>query len=110
MLGIFFDFTFMGWSLPDDKKRKAINSVTDCLNSVEFNLLNMQKMVGRLTDISLMCPFLSGFKRNMLDDLCVLHGASYGKGVISPNTKADLLIWLGFLLDKDIWLPIPSEP
>ena len=49
-------------------------------------------------------------QRNMLDDLCVLHGASHGKGVISPNTKADLLIWLGFLLDIDIWLPIPSEP
>lgn len=67
-------------------------------------------MVGRLTDISLMCPFLTGFKRNMLDDLCMLHGTSNGRGVIGQNTKADLLIWLGFLLDKDVWLPIPSEP
>ena len=67
-------------------------------------------MVGRLTDISLMCPFLSGFKRNMLDDLCMLHGALHGKGVISPKTKDDLLIWLGFLLDKDVWLPILLEP
>ena len=57
-----------------------------------------------------MCPFLSGFKRNMLDDLCMLHGALHGKGVISPKTKDDLLIWLGFLLDKDVWLPIPLEP
>ena len=57
-----------------------------------------------------MCPFLSRFKRNMLDDLCMLFGALHGKGVISPKTKDDLLIWLGFLLDKDVWLPILLEP
>ena len=57
-----------------------------------------------------MCPYLSGFKRNMLDDLRMLHSSASGKGVISANTKADLYVWLGTLLESDVWLPIPTEP
>ena len=46
----------------------------------------------------------------MLDDLRMLHSSASGKGVISANTKADLYVWLGTLLDSDVWLPIPNEP
>ena len=45
VLGIFIDSTIMGWSLPADKKRKAINSITECIESSLFNLLKMQKLV-----------------------------------------------------------------
>ena len=44
VLGIFIDSTIMGWSLPADKKRKAINSITECIESSLFNLLKMQKV------------------------------------------------------------------
>ena len=61
VLGIWFDSTDLSWSLPAIKRSKALNAICHSLKN-KSDLLAMQKLVGRLNDISLMCPFLLGFK------------------------------------------------
>jgi len=68
----------------------------------------MQKLMGRLNDVALMCPFLNGFKRPLLDDLCCLTAGK--KCGLSPQSKKDLLVWVGLLAKENYWLPIPPEP
>ena len=108
VLGIFFDSEKLCWSLPEDKKDKALNAIVMCYDSVTVKLVEIQKLVGRLNDVALMCPFLNGFKRPLLDDLCKI--SETGIGQLSQQTKKDLLIWGGFLTKENSWLPIPPEP
>ena len=67
VLGIWFDSSDLSWSLPEEIKLRAIAAICKCLTEEE-DLLSMQKLVGRHNDISLMCPFLIGLKRPIIDD------------------------------------------
>ena len=107
VLGIFFDSEKLCWTLPDEKREKAMNMIVQCYYSENVKLIDIQKLVGRLNDVALMCPFLNGFKRPILDDLCKLSATESGK--LSQQSRKDLLIWAGMLKEK-IWLPIPPEP
>ena len=51
----------------EEIKLRAIAAICKCLTEEE-DLLSMQKLVGRHNDISLMCPFLIGLKRPIIDD------------------------------------------
>ena len=109
VLGIWFDSSDLSWSLPKEKKDRAIAAICKSLTE-EVDLLSMQKLVGRLNDISLMCPFLLGFKRPIIDDLRTLQNEKLDAIRISEQSKKDLLVWLGFLTDPLDALPIPREP
>ena len=108
VLGINFDTKNLCWNLPYEKRERAISAICDALDS-ETSLLQMQKLMGRLNDISLMCPFLQGFKKPLLNDLKRTH-SSDKPIILSEQSKKDLLVWAGMLLDKNEWIPIPSEP
>ena len=110
VLGIFFDSENLKWSLPSEKKDKCLRAISFCYNSDSINLVSMQKLVGRLNDISIMCPFLSAFKRSILDDMCRFVDENIVSISLSSQSKKDLLIWVGMLTDPDCWLPIPHEP
>ena len=73
-------------------------------------LVEMQKLMGNLNNVSLMCPFLNGFRRNLND--CLSAGAinEYWYITVSSNAKKDLLVWAGFLLDPICVNNIPSCP
>ena len=110
VLGIVFDTQSLCWSLPEEKRLRTLKAIKTALESESVDLLSMQKLVGRLNDVSMMCPFLSGFKRPILDDLCNLHEKSPVKQKISSDSKRDLLVWAGALIKPNMWLPIPREP
>ena len=63
VLGIFFNSEDLTWMLPDDKKHRALADIKRAVSREAFDLLAMQKLMGRLNDVSLMCPYLNGFKR-----------------------------------------------
>ena len=109
VLGIFFDSEKMCWSLPEEKKWKTVRAILHCKQGNPINLLEMQKLVGRLNDVSLMCPFLNGFKRSILDDLSLLHELVDRPIKLSFQSIQDLNVWLGFLLDPNAWHPIAPE-
>jgi len=56
-----------------------------------------------------MCPFLNGFKRSLNDDLGKAQRTK-DNIVLSKQSKADMLVWAGFLTDKELWCPIHPRP
>ena len=67
---------------------------------------SFQKLMGRLNDISIMCPFLKGFKMPL--NMCL--SAAIAKEVpfveLSASARGDLEVWARFLMDKEKWIPI----
>jgi hypothetical protein len=109
ILGIFFDTTTLSWKLPADKVQKTLQAISAASESENVDLLQMQTLMGRLNDVSLMCPFLNGFKRPLNDWLSYLQAS--GKPTSLPKqAKLDLLVWVGFLTDPDKWNPIHPRP
>ena len=108
VLGVWFNSENLSWQLPSEKKEKTLRSIHTIMNSVSVTLLEMQKLMGNLNNVSLMCPFLNGFRRNLND--CLSAGALNDCIVVSSNAKRDLLVWAGFLLDPVCENNIPSCP
>ena len=104
VLGILFDTTTLKWSLPKDKRQKALMCIEKTLNERFLNLKDHQILMGRLNDITQMCPFLKGFKQPLNKILSLLESKKFIR--LSHEAKKDLLIWKNFLLDPDVWLPI----
>lgn len=69
VLGIFFDSSDMTWSFTCEKRDKILRTIFDSTQSDLITVNQMQILMGHLNDCSLMSPFLSGFKRNLNEDL-----------------------------------------
>ncbi len=90
--------------------QKTLTALADFLESQEMDLKPMQKLLGRLNDICLMCPFLKTFKGPMNDLLSKLQNSD-GKNVNIPvQCKRDARVFAGFLLDQNPWVPIAHRP
>jgi hypothetical protein len=109
ILGILFDTATMNWKLPDEKTEKTLEAISHAIESKTMVLQSMQSLMGRLNIVSLMCPFLNGFKRPLNETLGHLQ-RSGGQILLSEQGKRDLLIWAGFLLDSEKWNPISLRP
>jgi hypothetical protein len=109
ILGIFFDTSTLSWKLPADKEQKTLQAISAALETESVDLLQMQKLMGRLNDVCLMCPFLNGFKRPLNDALASLQ-LGEKPSPLPAQAKKDLLIWAGFLTDPEKWNPIPPRP
>jgi hypothetical protein len=109
ILGIDFDTATLSWRLPESKRLKTLAAIECMLNDGKSNLETFQKLMGRLNDVSLMCPFLNGFKRPLNDVLGELQNSS-SMVCLDVQTKKDLLVWAGFLSDKETWNPIAHRP
>ena len=70
--------------LPDDKKQRALADIRRLVAGEEVDLLSMQKLMGRLNDVSLMYPYHNGFKRPLLEDLSTLQSMK-GKSLVLSN-------------------------
>jgi len=107
VLGIWFNSEDLTWKLPDEKKDKCLRAIEEALQSQSVNLLDMQKLMGNLNNVSLMCPFLKGFKRPLND--CLAEACEKGETRLSAQAKRDLKVWAGLLVREE-FLPIPREP
>jgi hypothetical protein len=109
ILGILFDTTDLTWKLPVEKAYKTLFAIDMALKNDFIGLRSMQKLMGRLNDVCLMCPFLHGYKRALNDDLGHLQREG-GMRRLSVHSKRDLLVWVGFLQDENQWFPICPRP
>ena len=110
VLGIWFDSTDLSWALPQDKKDKTLRAIFDAKNNDLISVLDMQKLLGNLNNVSMMCPFLNGFRRNLNDDLSFSLNSNTLLVRLSVQSKCDLNVWAGCLLDPGKNLPIPTCP
>ena len=109
VLGIIFRSEDLSWSLPAEKKLKCLNSIAILLAGAPVSLIFVQKLLGRLSDICLMCPFMRAFKRPLIDMLVCLLANPDVSIAAHPEAKNDLLVWAG-MLSSSTWLPVPREP
>ena len=110
VLGIWFDTKSLSWSYPEEKTDKVLRAIKKTLCADTTDLLNMQKLMGSLNDVALMCPFLKGFKGPLNEILGWLQ-CNIGKTAeVSAQAKRDLLVWASFLQDEDLWKPICPRP
>jgi hypothetical protein len=84
--------------------------ISKFLDSKKLTLLQMQQLMGRLNDISLMMPFLKSYKGPLNEILGYLQ--QYPDRVCAPSIQSikDIMVWSGFLLDKALWSPISHRP
>ena len=61
VLGVWFDSKNLSWSLPEDKKVKILRKIFQATNCEIITVLEMQKLMGHLKNLSMMCPFLNVF-------------------------------------------------
>ena len=109
VLGIWFDTSDLSWQLPKEKKEKTLRKIYDAKNNELISVLQMQKLMGNLNNVSMMCPFLNGFRSNLNNDLGYSLKNNLDNVRISSNSKSDLCVWAGCLLDKELKMPIPSR-
>jgi hypothetical protein len=111
VLGVMFNSTDLTWRLSEKKLTKAKNSVVSALNISKVSLRDWQRLVGRLNDISQLCPFLKNFKGPINEVLAgIPSDAPKDLSLeVSAQAKKDLQVWAGYLWSEHKWLPIPRE-
>jgi hypothetical protein len=109
VLGVQFNTSTLCWKLPDEKIEKTLEAISHAYKSKTMDLQSMQSLMGRLNNVSIMCPFLNGFKKPLNETLGHLQ-RSGGQIPLTDQGKKDLLVWAGFLLDTEKWNPISPRP
>jgi hypothetical protein len=111
VLGVMFDSTDLSWRMSENKLCKAKMTVKKAMCSDTSTLKEWQKLMGRLNDISQMCPFLKSFRQPI--NRCVVNipsnAAPSTPVVISAEAKKDLQVWANYLCCEFKWLPISRE-
>jgi len=110
VLGIRFNTSSMSWSISDQKVSRILHLLQAPYTQIPVNLNHTQKLIGLLNDLSQMCPFLKGFKHNVLDFLQSFHGNEETRLIAPHPVVADLHIWAAAALSAARGLPIPGRP
>ncbi len=111
VLGVWFDTKSMSWSLPAEKKRAILQLIRDVWEAkglVETKY--MQQLMGRLNNMSLMSPFLKGFRHCLYEDLKYSVSRDLPLVRLSDQSMQDLGVWVNALQEQDGKLLIPREP
>ena len=79
-----------------------MNAIALLLAGDSVDLLFIQKLLGRLSDICQMCPFMRAFKRPLIEFLVSLQSRPESKHPVPEAAKADLLVRAGMLSLSEI--------
>jgi hypothetical protein len=111
VLGVMFDTSDLTWRLSDKKLWKAKCSVKKALTEKTISLRDCQRLIGRMNDISIMCPLMKSFKKPVIDMLAGIPSDAHKDLLltVTKEAKNDLWVWAGFLESDFKWLPIPRE-
>jgi len=110
VLGLWFDTEKLCWSLPKDKKAETLQLIHEAIVNEFLPLLTVQKLAGKLNAACQLCPFLSLFRIHLYSGIGYAVKNNLDAVKITAEAKNDLKVCAGFLLDKDEWYPIPTEP
>ncbi len=109
VLSIMFDATDLTWRVSDSKVKKALECVERGILSESCTLKEWQQLLGRINDISQMCPFMKIFRisLNQVIEKVNLDAPSTTRVQVSQQAKEDLKVWKNWLTGDLKWLPIP---
>jgi hypothetical protein len=108
VLGVMFDSSDLTWRLADKKLSKTAACVNNAITSDTSTLKEWQCLLGRVNDISQMCPFMSIFRKPLTDMLADISSEAPSDTIlmITSDAKKVLFVWAGFLNSDLKWLPI----
>jgi len=106
VLGIFFDTDTLSWKLPAEKAEKTLFAISKIESQKILNLLDFQKMMGSINNVSIMFPFLQGFKFNLNCTLSALLNSNQFV-YLSIQARNDLNICYNIVKNLVNWNPIP---
>ena len=110
VLGVWFDSEMLSWSLSEDKIVKWHSKIAQAQSSTLLSVKDMQKLMGHLICLAMMCPFLDGFRFCLNKDLGFSLKAVIHNERLCEQSKSDLNIWANVLYTVKDALPIPAEP
>jgi hypothetical protein len=110
VLDIWFDSTTLSWKLPEEKRDKTLRNIEKALSASGQSLKDIQVLMGRLNDVSMMCPFLKTFKSELNRALSQAEKNPNTLIHLNEQAKKDLMVWVGFLTDEEEWRPICPRP
>jgi hypothetical protein len=109
VLGIFFDSTKLAWKVPENKVEQLLNDVEYALSN-KMNLEKMQALMGKLCNVSIMCPFMKTVQQNLYDEPSFLIENPAESYCLKEQAKKDLNVWAGFLSQrKNGFLSVPAH-
>jgi len=108
VLGIMFDANNMTWRLPQKKIDKCLRCIQTALYQDSISLKELQKLIGRMNDVSQMCSFMKIYRQPVIECLSGISSDApeWTRVKISSQAKDDLKVWAGFLMSDHKWLPI----
>jgi hypothetical protein len=110
VLGIQFNSETMRWSLAEDKADKFTRRVINAIHMDYIDLLQLQKVMGVLNDLTLMCTFMKPYKVSG-NKLLNMLGTDKEKLVpVSKEFKKDLGRFARLIKSAREGLPIVDRP
>ena len=108
VLGIWFNSEELTWAIPDEKRYKTLKGIKEATEGRRMNLLDMQKLMGRISDISQLCVFMTGFRGNLNKELGWFQNNPEKTKKLSKEAVKELWVWAGMLIKSERY-PIPNE-
>jgi hypothetical protein len=109
VLGVWFKSSDLTWNLPAEKKFKVASAIKEALSDQKIGLLQMQKLIGRLNNITIMCPFLKLYTGPLYKTLGWLQRNETLTTHLSKQCRKDLQVFAGYLKDENSWNQIAPK-
>jgi hypothetical protein len=108
VLGINFDSETLTWSLGADKEAGIQCLINEFLEKSTCTLLEAQKLHGKLSDFSLSCDFMLGFRFHLVELLGKFgaEGNPEERRFVSLALKDDLWVWKKAVATARLGLPL----
>ncbi len=80
----------LSWSYPLNKRKKMLKLINNVYYSVIANKEELESLVCRMNDFSLMCPFIRTFKKNTINLLTEVLTFPHHDIRVNNDVKKDL--------------------
>ena len=107
VLGIRFDSSNLSWKLPEDKRHETIWLLSNFLKKTKTNLLEFQKLHGKINDFAQLAIFLKGFRFYQNKFLQKFEDDNNSILNIPTEVKKELTVWLKCIINNVHSFPIP---
>jgi hypothetical protein len=106
VLGINFDTKKLSWNLPNEKQKETLSKIQHMIEAKNCNLLQFQKLHGKLNDFANLCPLAKGFRANQNEFLKTLQLDENKIVDIPKDVKTELKFWSNCIHAAEKGFPI----
>jgi hypothetical protein len=97
----------MSWSLSAEKEAGIQKEIDEMLSRKTCSLLDIQRLHGKLSDFSLSCDFMLGFRHHLIHLLGKFGNAEpNARRLVPQRLKEDLWIWKKVVAESRLGLPL----